>query len=48
MIDLHANNIKLRNRAVRVVADLAQCDYESARQRLEAADWKLRAIVEKL
>jgi hypothetical protein len=33
---------------VRVVADLAQCDYESARRQLEAADWNLRAVVEKL
>src|SRR5437868_4482949 len=48
MIDLHTTNAKLRNRAVRVVADLAQCDYESARRRLEAADWNLRAVVEKL
>src|SRR5213592_1025014 len=48
MIDLHTTNAKLRNRAVRVVADLAQCDYESARRQLEAADWNLRAVVEKL
>jgi len=48
MIDLHTTNAKLRDRAVRVVADLAQCDYDSARRQLEAADWNLRAIVEKL
>ncbi len=48
MIDLHTTNAKLRNRAVRVVADLAQCDYDSARRQLEAADWNLRAVVEKL
>jgi N-acetylmuramic acid 6-phosphate etherase len=48
MIDLHTTNAKLRNRAVRVVADLAQCDYESARRQLEAGDWNLRAVVEKL
>jgi N-acetylmuramic acid 6-phosphate etherase len=48
MIDLHTTNAKLRNRAVRVVADLAQCDYESARRQLEAADWNLRAVIEKL
>jgi N-acetylmuramic acid 6-phosphate etherase len=48
MVDLHTTNAKLRDRAVRVVADLAQCDYDSARQQLEAADWNLRAIVEKL
>src|SRR5205807_1472100 len=44
MIDLHTTNAKLRNRAVRVVADLAQCDYDSARRQLEAADWNLRAV----
>jgi N-acetylmuramic acid 6-phosphate etherase len=48
MIDLHATNAKLRDRAVRVVVDLAQCDYESAHRQLEAADWNLRAVVEKL
>jgi N-acetylmuramic acid 6-phosphate (MurNAc-6-P) etherase len=48
MIDLHTTNAKLRNRAVRVVADLAQCDYDSARRQLEAADWNLRAVAEKL
>jgi N-acetylmuramic acid 6-phosphate etherase len=48
MIDLHTTSSKLRDRAVRVVADLAQCDYDSARRQLEAADWNLRAVVEKL
>ena len=48
MIDLHTTNAKLRDRAVRVVADLAQCDYDSALRQLEAADWNLRAVVEKL
>jgi N-acetylmuramic acid 6-phosphate etherase len=46
MIDLHTSNAKLRDRAVRVVADLAQCDYNSALRQLEAADWNLRAVVE--
>jgi len=48
MIDLHTSSAKLRDRAVRVVVDLAQCDYEAARRQLEAADWNLRAVVEKL
>jgi N-acetylmuramic acid 6-phosphate etherase len=48
MIDLRGTSAKLRDRAARVVADLAQCDYDSARQQLEAADWNLRAVVEKL
>ena len=48
MIDLRTTSAKLRDRAVRMVAELAQCDYDSARRRLEAADWNLRAAVEKL
>src|SRR5438093_5153367 len=48
MIDLHATSTKLRDRAVRVLAELAQCDYESARNLLEANDWDLRAALEKL
>jgi N-acetylmuramic acid 6-phosphate etherase len=48
MIDLHTSSAKLRDRAVRVVVDLEQCDYEAARRQLEAADWNLRAVVEKL
>lgn len=48
MIDLHTTSAKLRDRAVRVVIDLAGSDYESARGLLEAADWNLRAVVEKL
>ena len=48
MIDLRTSSAKLRDRAVRVVVDLAQCEYEAARRQLEAADWNLRAVVEKL
>jgi N-acetylmuramic acid 6-phosphate etherase len=48
MIDLHASSTKLRDRAVRVVAELANCDYQSARERLEANGWDLRAIVDKI
>jgi N-acetylmuramic acid 6-phosphate etherase len=47
MIDLHATSTKLRDRAVRVLAELAQCDYESARDLLESKDWNLRAALEK-
>jgi N-acetylmuramic acid 6-phosphate etherase len=48
MIDLHAASTKLRDRAVRVVAGVANCDYQSARNLLEACDWNLRAVVDKL
>ena len=42
MIDLQPTNKKLRERAVRLVAQLAGCDRKSARSRLERADWNLR------
>jgi N-acetylmuramic acid 6-phosphate etherase len=48
MIDLRATSTKLRDRAVRMVAGLAKCDYESARNLLEESDWNLRAVVERL
>jgi N-acetylmuramic acid 6-phosphate etherase len=48
MIDLNASNSKLRDRAIRLVAQLSGSDYDSARQQLEANDWNLRAVVDKI
>jgi N-acetylmuramic acid 6-phosphate etherase len=48
MIDLHASNSKLRDRATRLVAQLSESDYDSARQQLEANDWNLRTVVAKI
>ena len=48
MIDLHTTSTKLRDRAVRIVAELSQRDYESARSLLEANGWNLRAALEKV
>jgi len=48
MIDLHTTSTKLRDRAVRIVAEVTQRDYESSRGLLEATDWNLRATLEKL
>jgi N-acetylmuramic acid 6-phosphate (MurNAc-6-P) etherase len=47
MIDLHTTSTKLRDRAVRIVAEVTQCDYESARGLLEANHWNLRAALQK-
>ena len=47
MIDLQTTSTKLRDRAVRIVAEVTQRDYESARGLLEANDWNLRAALEK-
>jgi len=48
MIDLHTTSTKLRDRAARVLAELTQRDYESARGLLEANEWNLRTALEKL
>ena len=48
MIDLRTTSAKLRDRATRVVAELAHCDYDSARQQLEAGDWNLRTLVDRI
>jgi N-acetylmuramic acid 6-phosphate (MurNAc-6-P) etherase len=45
MVDLHTTSTKLRDRAVRVVAELTHCDYDSAREKLEANGWNLRRII---
>jgi len=45
MINLHTTSSKLRDRAVRMVAELMQCDYDSARNLLEVNNWNLRAVI---
>ena len=45
MIDLHTTSTKLRDRAVRVLAELTHSDYDTARQKLEASGWNLREII---
>jgi N-acetylmuramic acid 6-phosphate etherase len=45
MIDLHATSTKLRDRAVRVVAQLTGTSYDAARDRLEKSEWNLRSIL---
>src|SRR4029078_7076340 len=45
MIDLRTTSTKLRDRAVRIAAEVTQRDYESARGLLEASDWNLRAAL---
>ena len=47
MIDLRTTSTKLRDRAVRIVAEVTQRDYESALGLLEANEWNLRAALEK-
>ena len=47
MIDLNTTSAKLRDRATRMVAELMECDYHSARAQLEQNDWDLRAVLKK-
>ena len=45
MVDLKVANSKLRDRAVRLVADLSKCQYSEAWERLEGNGWNLRAAL---
>ncbi len=47
MIDLRTTSTKLRDRAIRIVAEVTQRDYQSARGLLEANGWNLRAALDK-
>jgi N-acetylmuramic acid 6-phosphate etherase len=46
MIDLTISNTKLRDRAIRLVAEVAKCDASEAAQRLERHGWNVRAALE--
>jgi N-acetylmuramic acid 6-phosphate etherase len=46
MIELTGSNAKLRARAIRIVMDLAALGEPEARQRLEAAGWSVRAVLQ--
>jgi N-acetylmuramic acid 6-phosphate etherase len=45
MVDVHASNVKLRDRATRLVSELRSCFYEEARTLLERAGWNVRAAL---
>ncbi|MEY2507813.1 MAG: N-acetylmuramic acid 6-phosphate etherase, partial [Verrucomicrobiota bacterium] len=45
MIDVNVSNAKLRDRAVRLVAELAKCDQAQAAERLETHGWNVRAAL---
>jgi N-acetylmuramic acid 6-phosphate etherase len=44
MIDLHASNEKLRDRAIRIVSQLRGVDYAAAKAALEAAGWDVQRV----
>jgi N-acetylmuramic acid 6-phosphate etherase len=45
MVDLRISNAKLRDRGVRLVSSTLGIGYEEARERLEKADWNVRAAL---
>jgi N-acetylmuramic acid 6-phosphate etherase len=45
MVDLHISNAKLRDRGVRLVSSTLGIGYEEARERLERANWNVRAAL---
>jgi N-acetylmuramic acid 6-phosphate etherase len=46
MIDLQIMSTKLRDRATRLLSEIAGCSYDEAEKRLEATNWNLRAAAE--
>ncbi len=48
MIDIHASNEKLRDRAVRIVTTLAGVDHTAALEQLEKCNWDVRKAVDLL
>ncbi len=45
MVDMNPSNVKLRDRAVRLVRELTGCDETAAREALEHADWVVKQAV---
>jgi N-acetylmuramic acid 6-phosphate etherase len=42
MIDVKASNVKLRDRAARIVGELTGCDYATATRALQATKWRIK------
>jgi N-acetylmuramic acid 6-phosphate (MurNAc-6-P) etherase len=45
MIDMNPENVKLRDRAVRIVQALTGADYAAAQQALERSGWVIKRAV---
>ncbi len=48
MVDVKGSNVKLRDRAVRIVQALTEADYPAAEAALRSTKWNIRAAVQKL
>ena len=45
MIDMNPTNVKLRDRAVRIVQSITGADYAAAQQALERSDWVIKRAI---
>jgi N-acetylmuramic acid 6-phosphate etherase len=48
MIDVKASNVKLRDRAARIVSELTGCDYEEATRALQKSKWQIKEACHRL
>ncbi|MEQ2005661.1 MAG: N-acetylmuramic acid 6-phosphate etherase, partial [Limisphaerales bacterium] len=48
MVDVNPSNVKLRDRAVRIVCELTGADYETAKAALEKSGWVVKAAWKRL
>jgi N-acetylmuramic acid 6-phosphate etherase len=48
MVDLNPSNVKLRDRAVRIVRELTGADYDVAKAALEKSGWVVKSAVKRL
>ena len=48
MVDVKASNVKLRDRAVRIVRELTGADYATAEAALIKTDWKIAETCRRL
>jgi N-acetylmuramic acid 6-phosphate (MurNAc-6-P) etherase len=48
MVDLNPSNVKLRDRAERMVVELTGCDREEAREALVATGWVVKEAYRRL
>ncbi|CAN5715230.1 hypothetical protein BH20VER1_BH20VER1_26590 [soil metagenome] len=46
MVDVPASNVKLRDRAIRLVSELRGCSYEEAAAALENTSWNIRSALD--
>jgi N-acetylmuramic acid 6-phosphate (MurNAc-6-P) etherase len=48
MVDLNPSNVKLRDRAVRILVELTGCSRDAARAALQASGWDVKTAHDRL